>query len=193
MQYAVAAANGGPVTEQNMFVHRWFNRDKSCPGQWLYERQGQIANEVNALLKSGASTSIFPGQYVSVDYTNFRPYIARIDRKSTEIPYSKFSENKIIGCMVEGGYLFKNPILHNKEERFENPKLLDQITNLKNNNMPYGLYVYCRANSSADAKAEMYYFSFPLRRYVPKLGAWIYVDFDGVNSIRILWKDGYNV
>ena len=48
--YALKAADGGPVTEQNMFVHRWFNRVKSCPGQYLFERHYQIAADVNAKL-----------------------------------------------------------------------------------------------------------------------------------------------
>ena len=55
--YALAAANGGPVTEQNMFAHRWFNRVKSCPGQYLFERFGQIAKDVNAKLNSTAKTT----------------------------------------------------------------------------------------------------------------------------------------
>lgn len=48
--YALKAAEGGPVTEQNMFVHRWFNRVKSCPGQYLFERHSQIAADVNSKL-----------------------------------------------------------------------------------------------------------------------------------------------
>lgn len=39
----------GKVEEQNMTVHRWF-ANKSCPGEYLYERHGQIAKEVNARL-----------------------------------------------------------------------------------------------------------------------------------------------
>ena len=39
----------GQVAKQNMTVHRWFAA-KSCPGQWLYEHHGQIANDVNKLL-----------------------------------------------------------------------------------------------------------------------------------------------
>lgn len=53
--YAKAAANGGPVDKQNMFVHRWFNTGKSCPGQYLFERQGAIANEVNRRLRAGGA------------------------------------------------------------------------------------------------------------------------------------------
>ena len=33
-----------------MTVHRWFAA-KACPGDWLYQRHGQIAAEVNRKLK----------------------------------------------------------------------------------------------------------------------------------------------
>lgn len=43
----------GKPEQQNMTVHRWF-ANKSCPGDYIYERLGQIANEVNAMLKGGS-------------------------------------------------------------------------------------------------------------------------------------------
>lgn len=39
----------GQVDKQNMTVHRWF-ANKACPGDYLYERHGEIAAEVNKLL-----------------------------------------------------------------------------------------------------------------------------------------------
>lgn len=39
----------GKVSEQNMTVHRWFAA-KACPGDYIYERLGQIASDVNARL-----------------------------------------------------------------------------------------------------------------------------------------------
>lgn len=39
----------GKVDKQNMTVHRWFAA-KACPGEYLYERHGEIAERVNALL-----------------------------------------------------------------------------------------------------------------------------------------------
>lgn len=39
----------GKVDQQNMTVHRWF-ANKACPGDYLYNRHGQIASEVNAKL-----------------------------------------------------------------------------------------------------------------------------------------------
>lgn len=39
----------GQVDKQNMTVHRWF-ANKSCPGDYLYERHGEIARLVNERL-----------------------------------------------------------------------------------------------------------------------------------------------
>ena len=41
----------GQVSLQNMTVHRWF-KNKACPGDYIYNRLGRIASEVNTLLKS---------------------------------------------------------------------------------------------------------------------------------------------
>lgn len=40
----------GKPDQQNMTVHRWF-ANKACPGDYIYNRLGQIADEVNAILK----------------------------------------------------------------------------------------------------------------------------------------------
>lgn len=45
----------GQVDKQNMTVHRWF-ANKSCPGDYLYNRHGEIAEAVNKRL--GASESV---------------------------------------------------------------------------------------------------------------------------------------
>ncbi|MDR1754198.1 MAG: N-acetylmuramoyl-L-alanine amidase [Eubacterium sp.] len=39
----------GQVNKQNMTVHRWF-ANKACPGDYLFERYGAIADEVNRRL-----------------------------------------------------------------------------------------------------------------------------------------------
>ena len=39
----------GDVEKQNMTIHRWFAA-KACPGDYIYNRLGQIAAEVNARL-----------------------------------------------------------------------------------------------------------------------------------------------
>lgn len=40
----------GKPDQQNMTVHRWF-ANKSCPGDYIYNRLGKIANEVNTRLQ----------------------------------------------------------------------------------------------------------------------------------------------
>lgn len=46
----------GQVDKQNMTVHRWF-KNKECPGEYLYSRHGQIAEEVNARLNGGTAAA----------------------------------------------------------------------------------------------------------------------------------------
>lgn len=45
----------GKVSQQNMTVHRWF-ANKACPGDYIYNRLGQIAKEVNAKLNPPKKT-----------------------------------------------------------------------------------------------------------------------------------------
>lgn len=45
----------GQVDKQNMTVHRWFAA-KACPGEYLYERHGAIADEVNKRLNTVVET-----------------------------------------------------------------------------------------------------------------------------------------
>ncbi|MBQ8279703.1 MAG: N-acetylmuramoyl-L-alanine amidase [Roseburia sp.] len=42
----------GKIDKQNMTVHRWF-ANKSCPGDYLYNLHGHIADEVNKRLSGG--------------------------------------------------------------------------------------------------------------------------------------------
>lgn len=46
----------GQIDQQNMTVHRWF-ANKSCPGDYLYNKHSEIAAEVNKRLGSGSGTS----------------------------------------------------------------------------------------------------------------------------------------
>lgn len=59
----------GRVDQQNMTVHRWF-ANKSCPGQYIYERLGQIASEVNTLL-GVEDTSSLPTEPVTPNDTSY--------------------------------------------------------------------------------------------------------------------------
>lgn len=49
----------GQVDKQNMTVHRWF-ANKACPGDYLYNLHGKIADEVNKKLGASGETSPVP-------------------------------------------------------------------------------------------------------------------------------------
>lgn len=61
----------GQVDKQNMTVHRWF-ANKACPGDYLYNRYGDIAKSVNEIL-SGSEGSIpeSPSDYPSYIWNYF--------------------------------------------------------------------------------------------------------------------------
>lgn len=48
----------GKVDQQNISVHRWF-ANKSCPGDYIYGRLGEVASEVNKILLP-VSVATFP-------------------------------------------------------------------------------------------------------------------------------------
>lgn len=51
--------------EMILTVHRWFDR-KSCPGDWMYSRMGDLANKVTSIL-SGATPTPSPAPIPSSD------------------------------------------------------------------------------------------------------------------------------
>lgn len=54
--------------EMVLTVHRWF-ANKSCPGDWLYARLGDLAAKVTAALSTGASADKFASQFYRVRKT----------------------------------------------------------------------------------------------------------------------------
>lgn len=59
----------GQPDKQNMTVHRWF-ANKDCPGEYLYERHGQIAKEVNKKLNPPSNATDDAPYRVEVSITN---------------------------------------------------------------------------------------------------------------------------
>ena len=59
----------GQTDKQNMTVHRWF-ANKDCPGEYLYERHGQIAKEVNKKLNPPPDATNVASYRVEVSITN---------------------------------------------------------------------------------------------------------------------------
>lgn len=55
----------GQVDKQNMTAHRWF-ANKACPGDYLYNRFGDIANKVNAILGGSATEEEYDAGTVEI-------------------------------------------------------------------------------------------------------------------------------
>ena len=54
-EYALKAAAGSPVKNQNIFIHKWFKKVKD-PGEWLHGKINDIVDDVNTALISYQNT-----------------------------------------------------------------------------------------------------------------------------------------
>lgn len=61
----------GQVDKQNITVHRWF-ANKSCPGDYIYERLGTIAEQVNARIQELQNGSNFQETLYAVQVGAFK-------------------------------------------------------------------------------------------------------------------------
>ena len=85
----------GQVSKQNMTVHRWF-ANTECPGEYLYSRYGQIADDVNARLGTGDSSVNVTKPEETRGYTKIvgdsvataEQMIARLKKVSPNVPKS---------------------------------------------------------------------------------------------------------
>lgn len=118
---------------------------------------------------------------VASDNDTFTPYIVTVSRSTSDsFSYADLKQNQVSGVILEAGYMFDE--IHIKQQHFENPRLRYQMTNVQNCGLPHGFYMIGRARTVAEAKDEMYWFSFPIRRYPPSLGVWIQLDLSGTKS-----------
>ncbi len=86
----------GKVDQQNITVHRWF-ANKACPGDYIYERLGDIAAKVNA--KLGASGAVT----VPAAPTNKVPYKVRITATDLRIRQSPSTDAAIVQKAIKPG------------------------------------------------------------------------------------------
>ena len=92
----------GNVGKQNMTAHRWFAY-KACPGDYLYQRMGDIAKKVNAKLGSGTTTKptapVTPTTPVSKV-----PYKVRVTATDLRIRKGPSTDDAIVGIIQPGVY-----------------------------------------------------------------------------------------
>lgn len=84
----------GQVDKQNMTVHRWF-ANKSCPGDYLYNLHGQIAEEVNKRLGVTNSNPTAPSTSAS--------YQVRVTANVLNIRSGAGTNFKINGAIKDKG------------------------------------------------------------------------------------------
>lgn len=80
----------------NMTVHRDY-KNKACPGQYLYERHGQIAEEVNKRL--GAAETVT----VSDPFAPVLPYKVRITANTLNVRKEATTKSKIVTTVKKNG------------------------------------------------------------------------------------------
>lgn len=108
----------GQVDKQNMTVHRWF-ANKSCPGDYIYNRLGKIASEVNSMLNASQNTK-----------ETYRVQIGVYKNKNSAIEL--FKKAKSLGYdayVVKVGSLYKIQVgkFNNKNEANKLATKLDKV------------------------------------------------------------------
>ncbi len=92
----------GQVDKQNMTVHRWF-ANKSCPGDYLYNRHGAIAAAVNGKLTSaGSNTETNAGKILYRVQTGAYSVKANAEKQLQKVKAAGFDT-----YMVKSGGLYK--------------------------------------------------------------------------------------
>lgn len=106
----------GQVNRQNMTVHRWF-ANKSCPGDYLYNKHGQIAKEVNELL--GAAV----GKPTASNTTTSKPTSSAVYTGGSIVEYLK-SVGKASDFNSRKKYAAQHGIVNYTGTAAQNTKLL---------------------------------------------------------------------
>lgn len=113
-KYGQAAGTGGPIAEQNMFIHTWFSK-KSDPGQWVIAHHPdivQIANAQLAITRENMRRVIFIGDSRATALhntigTDLNFWFTKKDPACSWIGYDKFLfdqeiNNKSAVCIMGG-------------------------------------------------------------------------------------------
>lgn len=78
--------------EMIMTVHRWFAQ-KACPGDYLYERHGMIADEVTRRLEEAEAVS---------SYEKWKEFMAQYRKELGSAPMADYAKDAIKSCVDAG-------------------------------------------------------------------------------------------
>lgn len=183
----------------NLTMHKWFS-STGCPGPTLEPKFPDIAVEVNRRL-GGADTlpyitdptssnitaagAVVTGSVTPItsllDYSKITPYIATIDRNTSELSASELKASGVIALMIEAGCLYD--VIHMPVDNYRNPKLESQVRWARDNNIPYALYADVRSRSVGEAELELKQLKLCVQKYVPPLGVWLTLNFIGTDTV----------
>ena len=118
-----------------------------------------------------------PKEYLS--HENLYPYIVTIDRntKLTEDLdnlQTDLRTQKVCGGVIEAGYLYDSMYI---KREFKSPRFYEQIHAFDEMDIPYGLWMTCRARTEAEAKAEMAELRKCIQVSKLNLGVWLDLKF----------------
>lgn len=78
-------------------VHRWFDKYKSCPGDWMFNRMGDLANKINKKLGNNFVQPPKPAIQSKL------PYIVKITDPALNIRKGPEVDYPIVGCIKDLG------------------------------------------------------------------------------------------
>ena len=116
----------GQVSKQNMTVHRWF-ANKSCPGEYLYTRHGDIAAKVNKILGATEDKPTVPDKPVD---TGSLKAGTKLSLKGVSLfvsAYAKTPSSRKTGTF----YLWSSEVIHGRvriTNRPSNVGIAGQVT-----------------------------------------------------------------
>lgn len=103
----------GQVNKQNMSVHRWF-ANKSCPGDYLYNKHPYIAAEVNKKLGMGAAPSTGSGTLYYVQTGAYK------NKTNADVQYNKVRAAGFEAIIKQTGDLYRVQVgAYSKKENAE--------------------------------------------------------------------------
>ena len=96
----------GQVDKQNMTVHRWF-ANKSCPGDYLYNRHSDIANRVNRILEASDEQAPVINKYIPVKSNNgtidIADFLVKVTCDNLNVRSGPGTSCSITGCIKDKG------------------------------------------------------------------------------------------
>lgn len=191
----------------NLTMHKWF-ASTGCPGPTLSTKFSDIMQKVNTRLGQPSTlpyiTDPTTGEVTAaglgynavtidiaslVDYSQFTPYVATIDRNVKSIDFKKLKEHSVSAVMIEAGGLYNRS--HSAVENYANPLLDEQVKGAGEASIDYGLIADVRSRNVEEANAELKALTRIIQKYTPPYGVWLNLNLSADKSTNNKIIDRY--